>query len=232
MRLQAHIDSAGYGSTVIVRDVALELGDGQAVAIVGRNGMGKTTLVRAVLGYLRNARGSVRLDGDEVLGAPTHRIIRRGVAYGPQEENLFGQLTVQENLHAATLGRRHDPQHQAAVLEHFPVLAERLWQHAGTLSGGEQKMLVLARALMARPSLLVLDEISDGLQPSMVATVARALTAERERTGVTLLMVEQNLALGLALADRVAVMKRGSITLERPSGGPGAREQILAQLAP
>ena len=146
------------------------------MAIVGRNGMGKSTLLRA-LGYLPATKGRIELDGADVSGWPTHRIVRLGLAYGPQEGALFANLSVGENLEAV----RGTPRRRESVLRYFPILGQRLGQLAGTLSGGEQKMLVLARALISEPALLVLDEISAGLQPTMVASIEEALRQERAR---------------------------------------------------
>jgi len=231
VRLSVEKLAARYGSAVVIRDLSLTIGDGEAVAILGRNGMGKSTLLKAILGYV-SRDGAVTLDGDDIASWPTARIVRRGIGYGPQEEAIFGELTVAENL-AANVTQRHPPPAQMdAVLAHFPVLGRRLRQHAGTLSGGEQKMLVLARVLLGRPKLIILDEISAGLQPAMLATVQRALAVERTERGTTILMVEQNLDLALSLADRVAVMKLGQIVFAAPSAAADMRAQLERHLAP
>lgn len=221
---------AGYGSATIIDGLDINVSDGEAYAIVGRNGMGKTTLVKSLLGYLPGASGVVRIGGHDTAGWPTHRIIRLGIGYAPQEENLFSELTVGENL---DFGRtRGNDAFREEVLSHFPVLSSRLNQHAGTLSGGEQKMLVLARTLVLRPSLVILDEISDGLQPAMVSRVQALLLDIRRRHGVTIIMVEQNLDLALAVADRVAVMKRGNLVHETATGSPTAHSELVQELAP
>jgi urea transport system ATP-binding protein len=223
--------TAGYGSAMIVDDVSLDVPDHGVLAVVGRNGMGKTTLLKALMGYLRPRRGSVRLGGRDVTRWPTHRIARAGVSYAPQEKTLYGELTVAENLEVGT-GRNADPELRTAVLARFPVLAERLKQHAGTLSGGEQKMLTLAKALVAGPDLLVLDEISDGMQPSVVTAVGDILNWMRVERGCTVLMVEQNLDLSLAVADRVSVLKLGRIIYEAETAGDGVRDELVTRLAP
>jgi branched-chain amino acid transport system ATP-binding protein len=161
----------------------------------------------------------------------TYRLARMGVAYTPQEQSLFGELSVEENLSIGRSGRcprdlRDD------ILTAFPVLGQRLRQRAGTLSGGEQKMLTLAKALAMRPDVLLLDEISDGLGPAVVTTVGEILAGMRERFGCTILMVEQNLDLSLRVADRIAVLKLGSIVFERGASEAGLRDELLAQLAP
>jgi len=223
---------AGYGSATIIEGLDLNVGEGEAYAIVGRNGMGKTTLVKALLGYLPGTTGTVRISGHETGGWPTHRIIRLGIGYAPQEENLFSELTVGDNLDFGRARGNGPDSLRDYVLSHFPVLGSRLRQHAGTLSGGEQKMLVLARTLVLEPTLVILDEISDGLQPAMVSKVQELLLDIRRQRGVTIIMVEQNLDLALALADRVAVMKRGSLVHETASESPTAHQELVQELAP
>jgi branched-chain amino acid transport system ATP-binding protein len=230
MQLQVNNLSGGYGLTIVVRDVSFTLPPGAALAVVGRNGMGKTTLLRALLGYLRNATGTVRLDGTDILGQPTFEIVRRGIAYAPQEEALFGDLTVEENLRSTVLGQPRSALRWQEMMAAFPRLNERLSQRAGTLSGGEQKMLLLARALLANPQLLVLDEISGGLQPAMVQHVCDVLRNERQTRGTTILMVEQNLDLSLAVADDIAVMKLGQFALEF-AADESERERLTRELA-
>lgn len=230
MRLTAAGLESGYGSATVLRGVDLAVGDGEALAVVGRNGMGKTTLLKTLLGYLRPTAGTVTLDGVDVTGQLPERIVRHGVAYGPQEEPIFAGLTVEENLLAAKSGRI-DPARRSAVLDFFPVLGTRLRQRAGTLSGGEQKMLVLARALLAEPRFIVLDEITAGLQPSVITTVVAALRWERERRGTSMLLVEQNIDATLGICDRVAVMKLGRLVAEEHAR-PEARETLLVLLAP
>ena len=227
MRLEVGDLRAGYGSAVIVDGVSLEVPEHGALAVVGRNGMGKSTLLKAVMGYLKPSRGHVSLDGQNVTAWPTHRIARRGVAYTPQEQSLFGDLSVDENLTVGK-GRKCPPEVREEVLGYFPVLGQRLRQRAGTLSGGEQKMLTLAKAIVTMPDVLVLDEISDGLGPAVVSAVGVALKGLRERHGCTILMVEQNLDLSLGVADRIAVLKLGKVIFEKPTAEPGLRDELIA----
>ena len=222
---------AGYGSATILEDVGFGVPDHGAFAVVGRNGMGKSTLLKTVMGYLKPSTGTVTVAGRDVTGWPTYRITRLGVSYAAQEKSLFGELSVEENLSVGK-GRRCPREVRDEVIGYFPVLGERLGQKAGTLSGGEQKMLTLAKALVAVPDLLVLDEISDGLGPAVVSAVGAALRSLRERHGCTILMVEQNLDLSLEVADRIAVLKLGSLIFERDSGDPGLRDELVTQLAP
>jgi branched-chain amino acid transport system ATP-binding protein len=222
---------AGYGSATILEGIDFDVPDHGALAIVGRNGMGKTTLLKAVMGYLKPSKGTVTVAGRNVTGWPTYRITRMGVSYAAQEKSLFGDLSVDENLSVGK-GRRCPPELRDEVIGYFPVLGQRLRQKAGTLSGGEQKMLTLAKALIAVPDLLVLDEISDGLGPAVITQVGVALRGLRERHGCTILMVEQNLDLSLEVADRVAVLKLGSLIFEKPTSEEGLHEMLVTQLAP
>jgi branched-chain amino acid transport system ATP-binding protein len=225
---------AGYGAATVIREVSFDVAAGEALAVVGRNGMGKTTLLKAIMGHAGRTTGTVRVGDSDVTGRPAHRIVRLGVGYAAQEGNLFTDLTVAENLQAATmhLPRGHTAKRREEVLAYFPVLTNRLWQTAGTLSGGEQKMLVLSLALLREPRLLIIDEISDGLQPSVVDTVGDVLRAERERRGISLLMAEQNVDLSLRVADRVAVLKLGRIVSTVDSTAEGVRDHLMKELAP
>jgi len=217
---------AGYGSTQILHGVSLEVGPGETVAVFGRNGVGKSTLLRAVLGFLPT-RGSVSLFGRKVTGWPTHRRIGLGVAYAPQERTIFAELTVRENLSVAASDRLAASR-LAELFDLFPRLRERLGQRAGTLSGGEQKMLVLTRALATGAPLLLLDEIVEGVQPNLVAEFSAFLERERER-GTSLLIVEQNLDFALPLADRYLVMAGGRF-LEEGRVSPASRTVIEGHL--
>ncbi|WP_326710057.1 ABC transporter ATP-binding protein [Streptomyces sp. NBC_01474] len=230
MKLTALGIESGYGSATVLRGVDLTVGNGEAVGVVGRNGMGKTTLLETLLGFIRPTAGTVHLGGEDITGRLPERTVGRGVAYGPQDEPVFAALSVEENIVAAKAGRI-DLKRRSTVLELFPVLGTRLRQRAGTLSGGEQKMLVLARALLADPTLIVLDEITAGLQPSMVDTVVSALRWERQERGTGILLVEQNIDATLGVCDRVAVMKLGRLVAEEPAAEE-AREHLLRLLAP
>ena len=221
---------SGYGSSEVVSGTDLDVGDGEIVAVIGRNGMGKTTFLKAVLGLLPRWEGTVELAGQDVTRQPTHRVIRAGVAYAPQEEALFGAFTVEENLRGGQLAGAAAKGAWDEVLDHFPVLRGRLRQRAGTLSGGEQRMLLMARALLARPRLLVIDEVCDGLHPPVVRTVVDVLRDYRTRHGMSVLMVEPNLRAVLDVADRVLVMKRGRFVLERAPGAEDARPALEKEL--
>jgi urea transport system ATP-binding protein len=232
MRLEIAGLRSGYGAGTVVNGVDLTVADQEVVAIVGRNGMGKSSLVKTILGYLPDVQGSVELDGAQQAGQRTHAIIRRGVAYAPQEAALFADLTVRDNLYGGL--RRHEPAAGTAarLLDAFPVLAARLDQKAGTLSGGEQKVLLLTRCLLREPRLLILDEISAGLQPSRVQAVADVLLATQAERRLTILMVEQNIGLCLSLAHRIVVMKAGRSIAEVCRDTPDVRTTLLGHLAP
>lgn len=224
--------SSGYGEAVIVRDVTLEIGAGRIVALLGKNGMGKSTLLKTVMGYLPvRAGGTVRLFGETVSGQPPHRIARKSIAYTPQEQALFQDLTVEDNLR---LGVRHDRDFAAGLAratEAFAFLGDRLEQRAGTLSGGEQKMLLVARALMSAPKLMLIDEITEGLQPSVIERLAGVLRTQRERHGTAILLVEQNVRFALSVADAYALIKSGEIVDRGEVGAPGVEAAIAAHLS-
>jgi branched-chain amino acid transport system ATP-binding protein len=222
--------ATGHGSSRVVEGADLDVGDGEIVAIIGRNGMGKTTFLRAVLGLLPRWAGTVELDGRDVTRWTAHRLIRAGVAYAPQEEALFSGLSVAENLRGGMLASGGRAAARDEALDRFPLLRERMAQRAGTLSGGEQRMLLVARALLASPRLLVADEVCDGLHPPVVAAVVAALRDQRARHGTSVLIVEPNLRAVLDLADRVLVMKGGRFVLERAAGAAQAREDLEREL--
>jgi branched-chain amino acid transport system ATP-binding protein len=205
--------AAGYLGENVVEGVDMEVGAGQAVAIIGSNGAGKTTLFRALCGLLPVSAGRVRFDGQDVTGQPTHRVARAGLAYVPAERHLFPGMSVRENLLLGAYPRRPQPATEQLVLDLFPRLKERRTQPAGSLSGGEQQMLAVGRALMSRPRLLMLDEPSTGLAPKLARSAYEALRALKQ-TGVTLLVAEQQVPLALSLADRGYVLENGRIRLQ------------------
>jgi branched-chain amino acid transport system ATP-binding protein len=205
--------AAGYLGENVVEGVDLEVAAGQAVAVIGSNGAGKTTLFRALCGMLPVSAGRVRFDGQDVTGRPAHRVARAGLAYVPAERHLFPGMSVRENLLLGAYPRRPDPAAFELVLDLFPRLKERRRQAAGSLSGGEQQMLAVGRALMSRPRLLLLDEPTTGLAPKLARAAYQALRSLKE-TGVTLLVAEQQVPLALSVADRGYVLENGRIRLE------------------
>jgi ABC-type branched-subunit amino acid transport system ATPase component len=203
--------TSGYGSSTVVHGVSLNIAPGEILALVGKNGMGKSSLLKTILSFLPAWEGVVRIDGRDVTRLAPFRKRALGLAYSPQEQALFQDLSVRDNLR---LGLRDDRGFEASLSDisgWFPVLTARLSQRAGTLSGGEQKMLIVARGLIAKPRLLLLDEVTEGLQPSVVDKLAEVLTATRRDRGTAMLVVEQHLSFVLRLADRFAVLKRGEV---------------------
>jgi ABC-type branched-subunit amino acid transport system ATPase component len=210
MLLQVEGLEAGYDDALILRSVSLEADVEQIVAIVGPNGAGKSTLLKAIYGLVRPRAGSVKFAGDEVGGVRADRLTRRGMNYVPQIDNVFPTLTVAENLHVGSLVLPRDERGDeiARVLDFLPLLAQRRRQHAGSLSGGERKLAAIARALVARPKLLLLDEPSAGLSPIAIDLVFEKLV-EIRKLGIAIVMVEQNARRALALADTGYVLDTG-----------------------
>ncbi|MFM0230221.1 branched-chain amino acid ABC transporter ATP-binding protein [Paraburkholderia sediminicola] len=203
--------TSGYKASVVLRKLSLTVAGGEAVALLGKNGMGKTTVLKTIMGYLPKKAGAIRARGQDITRMAPHQIAREGIAYAPQEHALFQDLTIRDNLRLGLEKTSAFDERFAGIEPVFPVFASRLKQLAGTLSGGEQKMLLVARALMMRPSLILLDEITEGLQPSVIDRLADALLWERSQHGTTLLLVEQNVPFALKVADRYAVLKQGEI---------------------
>jgi branched-chain amino acid transport system ATP-binding protein len=204
----------GYGKTRVVHDLSLEVADGEAVGLVGPNGAGKSTTLAAIVGLVRPFAGAIRFRGREVAGTPTERLVRDGIALVPEGRQILATLTVAENLRLPTAGMER-AEAAAAIereLERFPFLRDRLASPAGGLSGGQQQQLAIARALLCRPSLLLLDEPSLGLAPKLVDLVFQTLEDLRAE-GVTILLVEQNAIRAAAFADRTYVLSAGRLVL-------------------
>jgi len=206
--------SAGYRRLQILHGIDLEVGKGEVVALIGANGAGKTTTLRAISGLISPTEGDIVFDGDSIGGLRPDLVVRKGLVHVPQDRALFGRLTVAENLTMGAFTRRRATTSALdEVLDLFPILAERKAQRADTMSGGQQQMLAIGRALMARPRLLTLDEPSIGLAPQLVTQVLRAVTQIRD-AGVTVLIVEQNASQTLAISDRAYVMESGTIAVQ------------------
>jgi ABC-type branched-subunit amino acid transport system ATPase component len=203
--------ASGYGDALVIHDVSFTIGSAEIVALLGKNGMGKTTLARTILGFLPPRNGTVVVCGNDMTGSTPDVMARSGVAHAPQEKAIFQDLSVRDNFRLATPDDRTFRDGVDRVFAFFPFFEQRLAQKAGTLSGGEQKMLIIARALMMRPRLIIIDEISEGLQPSVIDRIAQVLSKERETNGTAMLLIEQNIAFALAIADRWVVLKRGEI---------------------
>ena len=211
-----------YGESHILHGVSLEVRPGEAVALLGRNGVGKTTLIRSVVGFTPPRQGTIRYEGRDIHNLPPYRIARAGLALVPQGRRIFAPLSVIENLR---IGERRGPWTASRVHEIFPRLRERSVQSGGTLSGGEQQMLAIGRALMTNPKMVVLDEPSEGLAPLIVRDIGRVLLRLKE-AGLSILLVEQNVPLALRVADRVYVMSKGQIVYHGASSALDADEDV------
>jgi branched-chain amino acid transport system ATP-binding protein len=208
--------TAGYQGGDVIRDVDFHVDEGEAVMIIGSNGAGKTTLFRSVLGLLSPSSGTVEFQGESISGSPTQRIARLGISFVPAERHLFPRMTVGENLALGAYPGRPDRETSDLVMDLFPRLAERLRQRAATMSGGEQQMLAVGRALMSRPRLLILDEPTTGLAPKLAAEAYQALGTLKQ-TGLTVLVAEQQVPLAMAFSDRGYVLENGVIRKEGTS---------------
>jgi branched-chain amino acid transport system ATP-binding protein len=225
--------SVSYGKAQVLRNVNARVEKGEIVAILGPNGTGKTVLLRTISGLIKPVEGSITFLGERIDGLPPHEIVKRGIAHCPERQKLFPEMTVMENVEMGAYQRKDDKQivqDLKSVFSLFPVLEERKKQEARTLSGGEQQMLTLARALMSNPKLLMLDEPSLGLAPIMRDKLTSAVN-EIRRAGVTVLMVEQDVGLALSLADRGYVFEQGSVFIEGDRdyliGNPRVKEAYL-----
>ena len=228
--LQLSTVTSGYKASVVLRGASLRVARGECVALLGKNGMGKSTLLKTIMGYLPKKDGAVHLHGTDITSLPPHSISRMGVAYAAQEHAIFTELSVRDNLRLGLIKDSVFEERFAAIEPLFPVFKSRLKQYAGTLSGGEQKMLLVARALMTRPSLVLLDEITEGLQPSVVDRISDALLRERQQRGTTMLLIEQNVPFALKVADRYLVLKQGEIVDEGDAKAASAIGAIFDHL--
>jgi branched-chain amino acid transport system ATP-binding protein len=211
-----------YGESHVLQGTTLRVAAGEVVSLLGRNGAGKTTLVRSIVGFTPPRAGRILLDGHAIHGLPPHVVARRGIGLVPQGRRIFAPLSVAENL---AFGARPGPWTRDRVHALFPRLRERAHQASATLSGGEQQMLAIGRALLTNPRLLLLDEPSEGLAPLVVQELGRTLVRLKE-AGLAMLLVEQNLSLALRAADRVYVMSKGQIVYDGTPGELGADERI------
>jgi branched-chain amino acid transport system ATP-binding protein len=208
--------TAGYEGGDVVHDVGFHVDAGEAVMIIGSNGAGKTTLFRAMVGLLPASGGTVTFEGVEITGTAAHRVARLGISFVPAERHLFPSMSVEENLSLGAYPDRPDEETMSLVMDLFPRLAERRRQRAGTMSGGEQQMLAVGRALMGKPRLLVLDEPTTGLAPKLAAEAYDALGVLRDQ-GLTVLVAEQQVPLAMALSDRGYVLENGVVRMEGTS---------------
>ena len=225
----AHLN-VWYGATEVLRDVSFEVPEGQVVALLGGNGSGKTTILNALTGLIRPRAGSVKLSGQETAGWPPDRLVKRGMSHVPQGREVFATMTVGENLELGAVTRRDRAAIAtdiAALQAQFPALAAHWRKRAGSLSGGEQQQVAIARALMSRPRLLLMDEPSAGLSPVVVDTMIDTIRALHAR-GLTIVLVEQNVGVAAAVADRAHVLQNGAIVHSGPARELINSREVLA----
>jgi len=221
-----------YGKSHILHGVSLHVGRGEVVGLLGRNGVGKSTTLKTIMGLVPPAQGSIRYEGRSIAGTPPHVLARHGIAYVPEDRRIFRLLTVMENLRTGldrrgvTDARRRELLEQ--VFASFPVLAERRNQAGGTLSGGEQQMLAIARAMMLEPRIILLDEPTEGLMPRMVAQI-REIVDTLQRQGVAILLVEQNVPLTLAASRRIYIMEKGVVRHHCAAAELSVHDPIIQQ---
>jgi ABC-type branched-subunit amino acid transport system ATPase component len=221
MVLSAHDIRAGYGNIEVLRGVSIALGDGEILGVLGRNGMGKTTLIRCLAGLLPAWHGVITLNGEDITRLPAHQRARRGLTTVVQGRGIFPRLTVRENLEMGRIASGGNKRSRLdEVLGYFPRLAERLAQTAGTLSGGEQQMLAIGRGLMTHPRLMLLDEPSDGIMPILVSQIIEIMIKINRNEKMAIVVVEQNVPLVFSMSPRCVIIEKGRIVAE------GAREEV------
>jgi branched-chain amino acid transport system ATP-binding protein len=218
--------SAGYGDTVVLEDIKLALASGENVSVIGRNGVGKSTLLATAMGHTRLHKGDIRLSGQSIVRLPIYARALAGLGYVPQEREIFPSLSVRENL---AIGARPGHWTEARVFDLFPRLQERLTNMGNQLSGGEQQMLSIARALLTNPAVLLMDEPTEGLAPVLVETLTAVLLKLRE-SGLSIVLVEQNSRVALSFSERTVIMDKGRIVYDGASAALRADPNKLAQL--
>ena len=217
-----------YGNSQILHGISFEIETGQILGLFGRNGVGKTTTIQTIIGLPSPSSGKIHLEGQRISGLPTHQIVGRGVSWVPQGHRVFRALTLEENLALAAAKSQRGPWTLERIYEHFPRLAERRKSFADRLSGGEQQMLAIARALIQNPRLFLMDEPSEGLAPAIVEEIAVIIEWLRDE-GCSILLVEQNLSFGLRLAQKVVVMNKGQIVFSGTSEMLSNNVQVLRE---
>jgi len=221
-----------YGKSHILHGVSLEVGRGEVIGLLGRNGVGKSTTLKSVMGLVRPARGHITFEGREITGLAPHQLARQGIAWVPEDRRIFKLLSVTENLRTGLDRAGLDEGRRQTLLDKvytaFPVLRERRNQAGGTLSGGEQQMLAIARAMMLEPKIVLLDEPTEGLMPRMVSQI-RDIIDVLHREGVAILLVEQNVPLTLGVSDRIYIMEKGVVRHQAPAAALRADQSVIHQ---
>jgi len=226
MALEVEGVTAGYGSITVLRDVSLRVADGEILGVLGRNGMGKSTLIRCISGLIPASAGALRFAGRDMTGLPPHQRARLGITTIVQGRGIFPRMSVRENLEMGRIaGGTAKRSRLEEVLGYFPRLEERLGQLAGTMSGGEQQMLAIGRGLMTDPRLMLLDEPSDGIMPALVAQIAETLVAINRAEGMTIVIVEQNVPMVFRMTRHCIILEKGTVVAE------GSREELEASEA-
>jgi branched-chain amino acid transport system ATP-binding protein len=214
-----------YGKGQVLHDTTLTVREGELVGLVGRNGVGKTTTLKSIMGLIPARSGSISFRGEVITDLPAYQVPRKGISYVPQGRHLFPKLTVWENLRIACVGGDPDPDRLEEIYDYFPRVKERLTQKAGTLSGGEQQMVAIGRALITSPRLILLDEPTEGLMPLLVSAIAETVK-EINRRGISILLVEQNLSTLKDICDRIFIMERGATVYEGTPAEIGAAVDV------
>jgi urea transport system ATP-binding protein len=215
----------GYGRTQVISGVSMTVPDGAVVSVLGHNGAGKTTLLRTVVGLLKPMAGRITLDGEDISALRPHQRVARGMAYVPQGQQSFGQLSVMENLQLVADGRRNGTDRVGEALDMFPALRPLLARRAGLLSGGQRQQLAIARALITDPRLLILDEPTEGIQPNIVAEIEATIVKLSQRNGMSILLVEQHIGFALQAADSYYVLSAGKVS-SSGAGGAGSAASV------
>jgi len=223
---------AHYGKSHVLHGVTIDVGPGEVVGLLGRNGVGKSTTLKTIMGLLHASGGRLTFEGRDLVGVPTHRLPALGIGYVPEDRRVFRLLTVLENLRTGLDRAGMTPERRQALLEkvyeYFPVLRERRHQAGGTLSGGEQQMLAIARAMVLEPKIILLDEPTEGLMPRMVGQI-RQIIEVLHKEGVAILLVEQNVPLTLAVSDRVYIMEKGAVRHQATAAALRADDAVIHQ---
>ena len=223
---------AHYGKSHVLHGVTIDVGPGEVVGLLGRNGVGKSTTLKTIMGLVRASGGTLTLEGRDLIGLATHRLPALGIGYVPEDRRVFRLLTVLENLRTGLDRHGMTPERRQALLEkvyrYFPVLRERRHQAGGTLSGGEQQMLAIARAMVLEPKIILLDEPTEGLMPRMVGQI-REIIEILHKEGVAILLVEQNVPLTLAVSDRVYIMEKGVVRHQATAAALRADDAVIHQ---